>query len=557
MRLFLTPFFIFIFFTSFAQQKSTTVRYASINNGKLSEEARVKTIYQNGIVYLSEQDANLQSYIDYNKREVASILKTGSTRYAHIQPFEKLPQPRRDDKSETILGFNCKYAVFSAFSNTIEVWYTEEAGVPGSPNSSYIPSNKALVLKLIINGSRALQAVEIAANIQDPGLKYPIAEAKRVSEAELEGLKIKARYTVLPIFKDERINFDPSLKPSQDAALNLNQTYRFSKGSIILKKISLENVLKAGDQIFVDMRCWSDGDAYDRTGSVFWLPSGRSDSSMLAAFQHGLDRLPVYTDRAGKEYQGIRSENGYQTPVELMRFFTSFGVRHFNNLRPIAGYDWKDAAIYKQDVTEVFPSTSKEIYIGVFIGNYDKGGHKVNLDLNIYPSFQKKEKMTPLIVPLFNTINIMEMSGQNYGRLFKIDTLEVTFEVPKNAKNLKLLYTSTGHGGWGTGDEFTPTLNQIRVDGHLHFSMMPWRTDCASFRNFNPASGNFGNGMSSSDLSRSNWCPATPTPAYVIPLDGLEPGTHRLQLNIKQGDDQGTSFNHWSVSGTLVGDLEI
>jgi hypothetical protein len=71
----------------------------------------------------------------------------------------------------------------------------------------------------------------------------------------------------------------------------------------------------------------------------------------------------------------------------------------------------------------------------------------------------------------------------------------------------------------------------------------------------NPASGNFQNGLSSSDLSRSNWCPATLTPPYIIPLKNLEPGEHTLEVVIDQGKDEGSSFSHWGVSGVLTGNI--
>ncbi|PWJ55949.1 peptide-N-glycosidase F-like protein [Dyadobacter jejuensis] len=552
-KLFLSLIFI-ILANAVSNAQTTTVGYASVQSGKKSEEVKVKTIYKDGILYLSEPDAKVQSFIEYPKRRIASIFTNADGLYAHIQAFDSLPQPKFGEKRVKIMGYDCKYAVFSSFSNTIEVWYTEDAPVPGSPYSTYLPSAKALVLKVMINGGRTLEAISIEKEDNSTALSYPIAQAKLVSGAELEGLKIKSRYHTLPVFKEERVNFDPSLPVPQGPTFEVNTTYRFSKGSVILKKITIPDYVKNGDQVFVDMQCWSDGDAYDRTGSVFMLPADGAEPGMLQALVQGLDRLPVYTDKAGKDYQGIRSEGGYTTPIELMRFFTSFGVRYFNNLRPIAGYDWKQAATYKQDITDLFPTTSKEVWIGVFIGNYDKGGHKVSLNLDFYPGYGKPQKTEKFVMPLFNTINIMEMSGQNYGRLFKTDSLHVDFELPKNIKNLKLLYTTTGHGGWGTGDEFTPILNQIRVNQQLQFNMVPWRTDCATYRPYNPASGNFGNGMSSSDLSRSNWCPGTLTAPYVVPLPSLEAGSHSIQVDIQQGNDQGNSFSHWGVSGILVGE---
>jgi hypothetical protein len=61
--------------------------------------------------------------------------------------------------------------------------------------------------------------------------------------------------------------------------------------------------------------------------------------------------------------------------------------------------------------------------------------------------------------------------------------------------------------------------------------------------------------LSSSDLSRSNWCPATLTPPCIIPLDFLEPGEHTIEVVIDQGGNEGSSFSHWGVSGVLTGNI--
>jgi hypothetical protein len=149
----------------------------------------------------------------------------------------------------------------------------------------------------------------------------------------------------------------------------------------------------------------------------------------------------------------------------------------------------------------------------------------------------------------------MEAEGQNYGKLFRTDTLKMEFEIPENTSDLKLLYTSTGHGGWETGDEFVPKLNQIFIDDKEIFKIIPWRTDCATYRLYNPASGNFSNGISSSDLSRSNWCPGMLTPQEIVYLQNIKPGKHTLKVIIDQGENQGNAFSHWQVSGVLVGDF--
>ncbi|MCB0732441.1 MAG: peptide-N-glycosidase, partial [Ignavibacteriae bacterium] len=154
---------------------------------------------------------------------------------------------------------------------------------------------------------------------------------------------------------------------------------------------------------------------------------------------------------------------------------------------------------------------------------------------------------------IFNTMNIMEMSGQNYGTMFHDDSLEVTVEIPEGLESLSLRYTSTGHGGWGGGDEFNPKMNEIFIDDSLVYKFIPWRDDCATYRLLNPASGNFGNGLTSSDLSRSNWCPGTVTIPEIITLDNLEPGSHTFKIAIPIGEREGGSFSAWNVSGTLIG----
>jgi hypothetical protein len=309
--------------------------------------------------------------------------------------------------------------------------------------------------------------------------------------------------------------------------------------------------------VFVKLNCRSNGDAYDRTGSVFMIPESEG-ISVLDAYLKGLDQLPVFTDHQGNKHQGIRKEENYAPPVELMRFFTSFGAGHFNEKREINNYPWAADVVYKQEVTSLIPSEVQDIWVGVFIGNYDKGGHIVSLELDFYPSFDEETDTShKYILPLFSTINTLEMSGQNYGRFFNNDTLRVEFNLPEEVSDLQLLFTSTGHGGWGGGDEFNPKLNQVFVDGKAIFYIIPWRTDCATYRFSNPASGNFGNGLSSSDLSRSNWCPGTLTPPEIVPLKNLKPGHHVLEVVIDQGKDEGESFNHWGVTGVITGNVKI
>lgn len=78
--------------------------------------------------------------------------------------------------------------------------------------------------------------------------------------------------------------------------------------------------------------------------------------------------------------------------------------------------------------------------------------------------------------------------------------------------------------------------------------------DCAWFRRFNPASGNFWNGVASSDLSRSGWCPGFAVEPVFIPFPDLAPGRHRIQVSIPMGAPEGDSFSAWNISGVLIGE---
>lgn len=539
-------------FQFFGQVKPVSITYEQYNNGEKSEND-IQMIFYNDVVFLSKPTDKIQHYIDFSNGKNISTIKYKNEVCKNEVNFNQLPKPNFEDSLMDILSFACNYAHYSYFSNKIEVWYTKDATAKGSPYSRFLPDRNSLVLKIVINGNREI----IATSINEIQGSIPIenfSSSKHVTDAEFEELKINSRFLKIQVFKNEQINFDPNIETPRIEDLKINETYHFSKGSVILKKIELTEEMRKSGYVFAKLNCKSNGDAYDRTGSVFVIPvEDDKKKTILDGYLNGIKELPVLMDAEKKEYQGIRLEQDYTPPIEILRFFTSFGANHFNEQRAINNYDWADDVEFKQDVTSLIPNDVEEIWVGVFIGNYDKGGHMVSLELDFYPSFEDNLKSKKYILPLFSTVNTMEMSGQNYGRLFKTDTLKIEFAIEQNIKDLQLLYTSTGHGGWENGDEFNPKLNQIFIDGKEVFSIVPWRTDCATYRLSNPASGNFANGLSSSDLSRSNWCPATLTPPSVIPLNGITEGNHTMEIVIDQGEDEGSSFSHWGVTGVLIG----
>lgn len=543
----------FCLFTSFysnaiekKKEKIFEITYEYYDQDKLIPNKETRVTYFDGIAKLSNASKIEDYFIDFKKKKAIKILKINTEQYQQSTSFSDLPKAVQSEEKETILGYECEKAVFTIFSNKLEVWYTSKTKCKGSPSLSAIIDN-ALVLKYLVNGSRSVVAKAIHQKKEEAN--FPLFNKQEIDQASYRELIIKSRYVSIPIFDREQINFDDCYEnPKQEI---LNHTYHFSKGTVLLKKIKLPE-LHANGSVFLKLTNWSNGDAYDRTGCVFTIADDNR-KSIVAALQNGIKELPVYTDKKGEEYQGVVSTEEYTVPIELMRFFTSFGVGHFNNKRPINNYNWQDSVVYKQEVTELIATNKEEMWVGVFIGNYDKGGHRVSLELNYYPPFENVPTKEKIIKPLFYTLGVMEASGQNYGRMFKNDTLSMDFKIDSDCKDLRLLFTTTGHGGWGNGDEFVPKLNQVFIDEQLVFKHVPWRCDCGTFRMSNPASGNFGNGLSSSDLSRSNWCPASLTQPYYIPLDSLAKGKHSIRVVIDQGDDEGNSFNHWSVSGILVG----
>ncbi|KMQ69453.1 peptide-N-glycosidase [Chryseobacterium sp. FH2] len=446
------------------------------------------------------------------------------------------------NETKKILGYNCKKAVTTVNSNTIEIWYTNDLEINGGP--SVLGQNLGLVLEIERNKNSVITANSIK-KVKKPDidiiLKGPITST---DQSGYKDLLWKSRFTTLKVFENETINFSDASKSDENIK-------RFANGTIILKKIKFPAILE-GENIFVELKQQSNGDAYDRTGTVFFIPQDKSQS-FFDGLEKGAKTLPAYDNGNGKQYFGVTANKNYNPAIEMMRFFTPFGINTFNHIQ-LKNKTWQTVNPYREDITELKPSLSeKELWIGTFIGNYDKGGHKVNLEITIHKSDQTVNKNNT-VIPLFNTLNIMEMAGQDYSTMFNRDKgLLVEFTLKKDLKNTQLRYTTTGHGGWENGDEFVPKTNSIFLDGKIIFSFVPWRTDCGSYRLYNPASGNFGDGLSSSDLSRSNWCPGTITNPNFIQLGDLKAGKHIIQVKIPQGPSEGTSFSSWNVSGVLLG----
>ena len=524
------------------RQDTTLVRVLE-NNGQLKIETLGNKV-SNPIPGYAESI----TCVDYQQDSVFTLLQYPDGRYYSAYPFSDNDVVFTKEGKDKVLGYFCfKYKTIIN-SNTIEVWMTDKPGFEATPMPQ-LGRLPGVMVRCVRNGNYVTDLNTIKIDKSAKNL-IPIDKGERKTTRELSQLRKDKLVMRVPVFADEQIHF-ADYEPFQ-GEIPFDTTIHFSHGTVIVKRMQLPQ-LPEHYQLFAEIHQRSNGDAYDRTASVFVIPTEKA-KSFRDGLQQGVEALPVFEANDGQQYQGIKAENDYLPMVELVRFFTSFGAGHFNDKVQIDGLAWTEENYYKQEVSELRDRLQGDVLIGAFIGNYDKGGHKLSLDLVAYPGEYEwdEEPCHQHTIPLFNTCNVLEMSGQNYGRLFATDTLEVAFEIPEGATNIRLRYLSTGHGGWGGGDEFNPKENTIIIDGVKRFIYTPWRCDCATFRDQNPVSGNFWNGVSSSDYSRSGWCPGTATNPVFFDLNDLKPGKHTLRIAIPQGKDEGGSFSHWMVSGTIL-----
>lgn len=558
MKKILTLFLTLALCNGYSQKKEkpkTTykITYLRSSNGKLVENQDPILVFSNG----SETMLTSQNILDHKTPFPfeQTIVNHQSNSYQQIGQLDQNKSVSTIDsvainkqtfeignETKTILGYKCRKAKTVVNSNQIELWFTEDLKIKGAP--TVLGQNLGLVLEMNRNNNFIISATKIEKQKKIP-LVISGASVKKTDLLTYRDLLWKSRFTTLKIFENETLNFSDASK-SNDSIL------RFANGTIILRKVKFPTI-KNVSQIFVELAEQSNGDAYDRTGSVFIIPTDQK-ISFMDGLKNGAKTLPVYENGNGKQYQGVIRTETYSPLVELMRFFTPFGIKQYNHIQ-LKDKTWHEVVSYRQDISELHSALSnQEVWVGTFIGNYDKGGHKVSLNITIHGEESQTSKNN-FLLPLFNTTNVMEMAGQEYATMFNHENgLFVEFTLDKDIKNAKLRYITTGHGGWENGDEFVPKKNTILLDDKEVNAFIPWRQDCGSYRLFNPASGNFNNGLSSSDYSRSNWCPGTVTNPTIIELGDLKAGKHNIRIKIPQGAPEGNSFSAWNVSGVLLAD---
>ena len=481
--------------------------------------------------------------VDYAQDSITVNAYYDDSIYFYRTGFSRSDIEWRHDGNKHICSIN---------SNTLEFEMDERAPVNVTP-LPYYGLNKGVLRSFTRNGQKRL--VLAKAKKVDWGICRPssiILPSRRVTPRELDRIMKERLVVTTRIFDHEQIcwgkknaHIDGGIR-----AIPADTVLHYAGGTLILKKVKLPR-LPHHYQHFVEIHQQSNGDAYDRTGSLFIVTPG-----FFEGINQHPDSLPTFVGRDGQRYQGMISQTGYDAPLELVRFFTPFGVGHFNERMKGYGIDWRDETYYRQEITDLY-HFDDDVVIGAWIGNYDGGGHIVTVDIKSYPNDytipEDNTEVSGLALPCFNTCNVLEMAGQNYGKLFATDSLTVIFKLYPETKSARLRYISTGHGGWGEGDEFVPKQNTILIDDKPAFTHTPWRQDCGCYRDLNPVSGNFWNGLSSSDFSRSGWCPGTATlPVYFDLSPWADGEEHTLTVAIPQGKPVEGMFSHWAVSGTLI-----
>ena len=387
----LLSFTLFIL-TSNAQQRLTYQMYSEGSNDGDTSFMEVK---RSGKQLLIQDIADFKgelipgistdiTYVDYEKDSayIQISFADGDAYYSSF-PLKNNNVSFTEEGVEMMKGYECKKYRTSINSNTIEVWMTESLGYDATPSISR-GALKGVMIRQAINGNRILELKNIKKDKKVKNETIPADLGMRMSLRDIDKISKEKLIIRKQVFDKEQIHFAEIDK--FEGEIPYDSVIHFAYGTLILKKINLDT-LPEHYSIFIEVKEQSNGDAYDRSGSVFVIPTER-ELSLKDALVDSIQLLHSYTDRRDITYRAIKLEDDFLPVVELMRFFTPFGVSHFNDRVQIDGLEWNDVAYYKQDVTDLSKHLRGEVLIGAFIGNYDGGGHKLSLDILAYPGRQ-------------------------------------------------------------------------------------------------------------------------------------------------------------------------
>ena len=163
--------FGFVFFSSLIfAQTSYKISYEKYSNGTLIEnqdpvfvftnekvtQVIAKSVLENSALFPSEYflvNRNNLHIIQEARLDANRSIQTIDSTSLNKQAFEFLPETKK------ILGYTCKKAKTIINSNTLEIWYTHDLKVTGSPST--LGQKLGLVLEINRNGNNITLAHKI------------------------------------------------------------------------------------------------------------------------------------------------------------------------------------------------------------------------------------------------------------------------------------------------------------------------------------------------------------------------------------------------------------
>jgi len=251
----------------------------------LCSSAASRSWMENDSKKLLSTIAKETSYIDFGTKNTFQVARFSNGTIINTQaPFSEYPVFTETNETTIILGYTCKKLKTSLRSNSIDIWYTTELGVKGTPSMAYgIPDG--LVLKIVRNGNYEI----VASEVKPLKLKEtePILSADMGERLDLPLYKHRITenlITTVDVFTNEQISFGNEIVNPSDTSTQ--KTFKYSAGTVILKKVKLP-VVPDETQLFAELYQHSNGDAYDRTGSVFMIPLDK-EKSFLDGLKKGI-----------------------------------------------------------------------------------------------------------------------------------------------------------------------------------------------------------------------------------------------------------------------------
>lgn len=347
-----------------------------------------------------------------------------------------------------------------------------------------------------------------------------------------------------------RLAFNPS-----DTARTEGDWLRFDAGRVLLRPIVVPDRARRCE-ITLAMTLRSAGDPWDKSGSVFAFADAEGRRFM--------ERLAEGLQADTTTFAGVMADATGTPPLELLRFITPFGAGHFSDhpkaesWRPVSVDAWADSVHWQRDVSAFQPwfEAADTVWVGLYVDTWTPEGYEVDLELRFEESdLACDHAPTHQILPLWNTTRLAHDQRDYTG--FPDGPLRTVLAGISGDVTCHLI--TTGHGGHEGGDEFTPQVHRLEVEGNRTAEWTPWRTDCGAFRRFNPSSGVWEvehagrtERLASSDLSRSNWCPGSDVPPLAFDLGRWDGTACEVALAIPEAQRYGEdAFNFWNVSAYL------